>query len=210
MLVYDHLPRVSGKISQNILLCARAGQLYPRGRAALCREQTAAIKLMQRARRAAPRRRTAATNRRPLLAPYEADLATLAQTTSDRAAGGATAPLRHQRRALDDPQPVRPDPPEAKKESLRAAEQDRPDVANRRRLPQVWQRFMDPSRFASLGETGTATNMARCYVPQPVRRALGRRRPPGALADDHLHRRRGDPLPQPDRAAVRQAQDALA
>jgi hypothetical protein len=44
---------------------------------------------------------------------------------------------------------------------LRAAEQERPDVANKRRLWLVWQRFMDASRFVFLDETGTATNMAR-------------------------------------------------
>jgi transposase len=46
---------------------------------------------------------------------------------------------------------------------LRAAEQDRPDVAQERRRWRVWQRFMDPARFVFLDETGTATNMARRY-----------------------------------------------
>jgi DDE superfamily endonuclease len=46
---------------------------------------------------------------------------------------------------------------------LRAAEQDRPDVAGKRRLWRVWQCFMDPARFVFLDETGTATNMARGY-----------------------------------------------
>jgi transposase len=45
-----------------------------------------------------------------------------------------------------------------------AAEQDRPDVAAKRRRWQVWQRFMDASRF---DETGTATNMARRYGRSP-------------------------------------------
>ena len=46
---------------------------------------------------------------------------------------------------------------------MRAAEQDRPDVAGKRRLWRVWQCFMDPARFVFLDETGTATNMARGY-----------------------------------------------
>jgi transposase len=50
---------------------------------------------------------------------------------------------------------------------LRAAEQERPDVANKRRLWLVWQRFMDALRFVFLDETGTATNMARRYGRSP-------------------------------------------
>jgi transposase len=50
---------------------------------------------------------------------------------------------------------------------VRAAEQDRPDVAAKRRLWQVWRRFMDPSRFVFVDETGTATNMARRYGRSP-------------------------------------------
>ena len=50
---------------------------------------------------------------------------------------------------------------------MRAAEQDRPDVAHKRRRWQVWQRFMDAARFVFLDETGTATNMARCYGRSP-------------------------------------------
>jgi transposase len=46
---------------------------------------------------------------------------------------------------------------------LRAAEQDRPDVARHRRRWRVWQRYMDPSRFVFLDETGAATNMVRLY-----------------------------------------------
>jgi hypothetical protein len=46
---------------------------------------------------------------------------------------------------------------------LRAAEQDRPDVARERSRWRGWQRFMDPARFVFLDETGTATNMARRY-----------------------------------------------
>jgi transposase len=50
---------------------------------------------------------------------------------------------------------------------LRAAEQDRPDVAAKRRRWRVWQRFMDPARWVFLDETGTATNMARRYGRSP-------------------------------------------
>jgi transposase len=51
----------------------------------------------------------------------------------------------------------------AQKNSLRAAEQDRPDVAAHRRRWRVWQRFMDPDAFVFLDETGAATNMVRRY-----------------------------------------------
>jgi transposase len=54
-----------------------------------------------------------------------------------------------------------------KKKTLRAAEQDRPDVAQERRRFRVWQRFMDASRFVFLDETGTATNMTRRYGRAP-------------------------------------------
>jgi transposase len=47
--------------------------------------------------------------------------------------------------------------------SLRAAEQDRPDVARHRRSWRVWQRYMDPARFVFLDETGASTDMVRRY-----------------------------------------------
>jgi hypothetical protein len=53
------------------------------------------------------------------------------------------------------------------KKSLRAAEQDHPDVAAKRRQWRGWQRFMDPARFVFLDETGTATNMTRRYGRSP-------------------------------------------
>jgi transposase len=46
---------------------------------------------------------------------------------------------------------------------LRAAEQDRPDVARHRQRWRVWQRYMDTSRFVFLDETSAATNMVRRY-----------------------------------------------
>ncbi len=55
---------------------------------------------------------------------------------------------------------------------MRAAEQDRPDVASQRRRWRVWQRFMDPSRFVFLDETATATNMTRRYGRSPSDRRL--------------------------------------
>ena len=50
---------------------------------------------------------------------------------------------------------------------MRAAEQDRPDVATERRRWRVWQRYMDPARFVFLDETGATTNMARRYGWSP-------------------------------------------
>jgi Phage major capsid protein E/DDE superfamily endonuclease len=55
---------------------------------------------------------------------------------------------------------------------LRAAEQDRPDIADKGRRWRVWQRFMDPAWFVFLDETGTATNMARRYGRSPSDRRL--------------------------------------
>jgi transposase len=46
---------------------------------------------------------------------------------------------------------------------VRAAEQDRPDVARERRRWRGAQRFMDSASFVFLDETGTSTNMARRY-----------------------------------------------
>ena len=46
---------------------------------------------------------------------------------------------------------------------MRAAEQDRPDVARHRRRWQVWQRFMESTSLVFLDESGVSTNMARRY-----------------------------------------------
>jgi transposase len=46
---------------------------------------------------------------------------------------------------------------------LRAAEQDRADVARERLRWRVWQRYMDPERFVFLDETSATTNMVRRY-----------------------------------------------
>ena len=58
------------------------------------------------------------------------------------------------------------------KKVVRAAEQDRPDVAGKRRRWRGWQHFMDPAWFVFLDETGTATNMARRYGRSPSGRRL--------------------------------------
>jgi hypothetical protein len=55
---------------------------------------------------------------------------------------------------------------------LRAAEQDRPDVAQKRRRWRSWQDFMDPARFVFLDETGMATNLTRRYGRSPLGRRL--------------------------------------
>jgi transposase len=48
-----------------------------------------------------------------------------------------------------------------KKRSLRASEQDRPDVARHRSRWRVWQRYMDGARFVFLDETSATTAMTR-------------------------------------------------
>ena len=54
-----------------------------------------------------------------------------------------------------------------RKNMLRAAEQDRPDVAIRRRDWRSWQPFMDPERFVFIDETGAGTNTIRRYSWAP-------------------------------------------
>ena len=65
---------------------------------------------------------------------------------------------------------------------MRAAEQDRPDVAQKRRLWGSWRRFMDASRFVFLDETATATDMARRYG-----RCSGFERLVAAVPHGHWH-----------------------
>ena len=50
---------------------------------------------------------------------------------------------------------------------MRAAEQERPDVARKRQRWRVWQRYMDPGRFVFLDETGITTKMTRLYGRSP-------------------------------------------
>jgi transposase len=137
---------------------------------------SAAIKLMQRVRTtgsAAPAR--FGGHRRPLLALYEPELRGLIEATADitlarlqtelkrrfGVVAGLTT-LHNSLRRLG----LR------HKKSLRAAEQDRPDVAGKRGLWRVWQRFMDPARFVFLDVTGTATDMARRYGRTPCGQRL--------------------------------------
>lgn len=54
------------------------------------------------------------------------------------------------------------------KKALRAAEQDRPDVAARRQLWKAAQPFIDPEALVFLDETGVNTKMARLYGWAPV------------------------------------------
>ena len=59
---------------------------------------------------------------------------------------------------LQDRQPARPD---AQKKSLRAAEQDRPDIAAARTEWREKQPSLDPSKLIFIDETWTKTNMTR-------------------------------------------------
>ena len=52
---------------------------------------------------------------------------------------------------------------DAKKKQIRAAEQDRPDVAAARIAWRAMQRSLDPAKLVFIDETSAATNMARRY-----------------------------------------------
>jgi transposase len=54
------------------------------------------------------------------------------------------------------------------KKALRAAEQDRPDVAARRQLWKAAHPYIDPRSLVFLDETGVNTKMARLYGWSPV------------------------------------------
>jgi hypothetical protein len=56
----------------------------------------------------------------------------------------------------------------AKKKSLIAAEQGRPDVVEHRRNYTIATRFVDPASLVFLDETGAKTNMTRLYGRAPV------------------------------------------
>jgi hypothetical protein len=62
--------------------------------------------------------------------------------------------------------------PEAKKKSLRAAEQDRPDVAQARLEWREKQPSLTPSQLVFIDETWTKTNMTRLYGRAPRRQRL--------------------------------------
>ena len=100
-------------------------------------------------------------HRRALLGPHESDLRRLVETSPDitlveiqaelQCRHGVVAGLTTIDNAL------RRIGLRHKKKSLRAAEQDRPDVAASRRRWRSCQPFMDASRFVFLDETATAT-----------------------------------------------------
>lgn len=56
----------------------------------------------------------------------------------------------------------------SKKKSLKAAEQDRPDVAAKRQSFQIARRFIDPQQLVFLDESGAKTNMTTLYGRSPV------------------------------------------
>src|ERR1700760_3833914 len=56
---------------------------------------------------------------------------------------------------------------DTQKKALHAAEQERPDVAERRRFWRVWQRCMDGASFVFIDETGASTSMVRHYGWHP-------------------------------------------
>jgi len=56
----------------------------------------------------------------------------------------------------------------AKKKSLIAAEQSRPDVVERRRNFRIATRLVDPAKMTFLDESGAKTNMTRWYGRAPV------------------------------------------
>lgn len=62
--------------------------------------------------------------------------------------------------------------PEAKKKSLRAAEQDRPDVAQARSEWREKQPSLTPSQLVFIDETWTKTNMTRLYGRAPRHQRL--------------------------------------
>ena len=53
------------------------------------------------------------------------------------------------------------------KKMLRAAEQDRPDVAEKRTLWRAWQVGLDPQRLVFIDETWANTKMTRLYGRAP-------------------------------------------
>ena len=83
--------------------------------------------------------------------------------------------------------------------SLRASEQDRPDVARRRERWRARQETIDPRRLVFIDETWAKTNMTRTPWPMRQRRTPRRQRPSGDAANPHV----------PGGAALRRAHRAL-
>src|SRR4029078_11729097 len=77
--------------------------------------------------------------------------------------GGARGPQHHRQGALHHCRHAASAGAVAKKKSLRASEQDRPDVARHRSRWRVWQRYMDADRFVFIDETSATTAMTRLY-----------------------------------------------
>src|SRR3954464_6374960 len=86
-----------------------------------------------------------------------------ARDYAERDARCPTRPRHRRESALHHRRHAPPPRPVAQKKSLRAAEQDRPDVARHRRRWRVWQLYMDGDRFVFLDETGATTSMTRRY-----------------------------------------------
>ena len=65
------------------------------------------------------------------------------------------------------------------KKTLRASEQDRPDVAARRRIWEAARRFVDIDKLVFIDETGASTKMTRLYGRAPRGRRLFAKAPFG-------------------------------
>ena len=87
----------------------------------------------------------------------------------------------------------------ASKKSLRAAEQERMDVARARRRWMREQGMFDLARLVFIDETSTNTAMVRLRGRCPRRHSVDRSCSARALEDDHFHRR---PAPPRDRRAL--------
>src|SRR6185437_9246141 len=64
-------------------------------------------------------------------------------------------------------------------QTLRASEQDRPDVATRRRIWRAAQPFVDPDKLVFIDETGASTKMTRLHGRAPRGRRLFAKAPFG-------------------------------
>ena len=119
---------------------------------------SAAIKLMQRVRQTGS---TAPAKiggyRRPLLEKHADDLRAIVSSKAGitlREIKAAPCGPRHRREGAVHHRRHAPSARlVAQKKSLRASEQDRPDVARHRRRWRVWQRYMDADRFVFIDET---------------------------------------------------------
>src|SRR4029453_10613995 len=96
--------------------------------------------------------------------------------------GGARSPRHHGQGALHHRRHAPSAGLVAQKKSLRASEQDRPDVARHRSRWRVWQRYMDAERFVFIDETAATTAMTRRSGWGPRGDAPGDAVPAGRLA----------------------------